>query len=64
MFWKKTTPKCAVLIMTVVRFVRTLKNRIYKHITTIVKNVDIVKQNDVPINKTKTKVGDHVRVSK
>lgn len=50
--------------MKVVRFVRTLKNRIYKHITTIVKNVDIVKQNDVPINKTKTKVGDHVRVSK
>ena len=46
------------------RFVITLKNRIYKHMTTIVENVDIVKLDYIAINKRQIKIGDHVRISK
>ena len=54
------------------RFIRTIKNKIYKHMTSISKNVytdkldDIVNEyNNTKHRTTKMKqVGDHVRISK
>ena len=46
------------------KFIKTLKNKIYKHMTLVSKNNFIIKILEVNNQNLKFEVGDHVRISK